>query len=465
MTITLLDTTTHALLDALGDLFAAIQMHLGSNDPESQRVVESMTDTVHSFARAAAVSVVRRVTGGREQLSDEELAEAASALGVVSEHLRLRGLAAGWPSVELDDDALMDAFESASRFLRKTALEEFEVLANCAPTDAGEWEIAWERVPPARAHLELFDDLMSAVEAVGHEHPLAALELEASGWWFVRDSLRDGMDDAGLERQAAREMEWVNADRRLLSFGETLLGVALTSDIGAALGRKQERLARGLRRSRPALYEVVERRGEETVLRSLLGRGSHARIIEYDPGAPYDAGWLAFGRVIALRGLPSVRSPGMEFVKPPQPEMGKRLAAGCRRLERDGVPRAAALEVVLARDVLRRRVPNAVAPAMDAKDARETLSGLLTELRAANLVARRHAKGVTDGTWGDSAGEYTDPTGTRWAVSPDVDAPVRAWLEALRRYAEANEWVAGDEPPSPRSKHPTRVLKFRGRSG
>jgi hypothetical protein len=155
----------------------------------------------------------------------------------------------------------------------------------------------------------------------------------------------------------------------------------------------------------------------------------------------------------------------MEFVKTRRPDMGRRLAAGCRRLEREGVPRGAALEVVLERDMLERWVPHAVMPAMDAQDARETLSDLLTELREVKLIARAVGRGT-----GGSAADFIDPAGKGWTLSPQVDLPVRAWMEALKRFSESEKWPVDDdrppEPPPPilssrQRRVETRVLKFR----
>jgi hypothetical protein len=327
-----------------------------------------------------------------------------------------------------------EAFAEAASVIREVGLEEFEVSCYLGRGQAGIAELFIYPRSSESAHVALLEFLFNRAEGFAQSlEPLLAAERDASSWEFSRWSTSSARGRGSGEElefsQGVREQEYSLVDRRTIALGDSVMGEILKDTSFAELFPRQRRMAQALVDSVVGVFECVVLEGTRATFRSMHdGRTYH--VHEHMDPMVYSPGWIGAGRLFPFDGDLYLRSPGMLFSHPDDPE---RLRAAVDALNdvRGTLPRALALEAFISSEVLDVSVPRAVKPARSRADAREALA-VLSEILAGAEPDREivpdEAVGVGDGESEEDAVEYV-------AIEPD--ATLEGFMAALAEQAAA----------------------------
>jgi hypothetical protein len=299
---------------------------------------------------------------------------------------------------EVDNELL----ELTSELIHEAALESHDHEATLGFREEDDTIVlACSPLPPVEARVRLLELVFRFVEAAVARDPLLAMEREASAWWIERWTRDTGTAEDADVRTMVRGEEFSLVEHATLRDGRPVLQALLKYGELDVLPPRQRKLAEQLWRSVAGVWTVRER-DEDGAVYVWKTDDTVFRVRE-DPGADYDAGDAAIGRLIPLGDDTWMRSPGMEILAQP----GDEWVAGVSRAFADAIPARvpdavmveAALTVAAGGGDLPRRVP----PARSASEARTVLADALRilqergfaraideEARLLGMVAHRH---------------------------------------------------------------------------
>ncbi|MBV9774211.1 MAG: hypothetical protein JO040_09695, partial [Gemmatimonadetes bacterium] len=282
--------------------------------------------------------------------------------------------------------------------------------------------------------------LYDRLEAWVEEEDLLSLERTASSWWFSRwcppRPMRGGEFAQGVREQEFSLVEWP-----LASLERT--AVECLAEEGE-LPPRQQHLAEQLRESFVGVWEVRATDDVDTLLASPLD-GRTYPVREHAPEVGYRVGAVAMGRLIPFGDGTYLRSPGMLFTGPAEPEFARPLA-GVLEKAPQSLPPAAVLEAVVSRVFGQADVPREVKPARNAKEAKELLAELRPLLEEAGMARRITLDELA-------------PEVDRSQLSPDaelydyeLDTVLYEWIQALGEMARGTESGGKRAPKSTKGK-------------
>jgi hypothetical protein len=327
-----------------------------------------------------------------------------------------------------------EAFAEAASVIREVGLEEFEVSCYLGSGQAGIAELFIYPRSSESAHVALLEFLFNRAEGFAQSlDPLLAAERDASSWEFSRWSTSSARGRGSGEEvefsQSVREQEYSLVDRRTIALGDSVMGEILKDPSFAELFPRQRRMAQALVDSVAGVFECVALEGTHATFRSMHD-GRTYRVHEHMDPIVYSPGWIGAGRLLPFDGDLYLRSPGMLFSHPDDPE---RLRAAVDALNdfRGTLPRALALEGFISSEVLNVSVPRAMKPARSRTEAREALAALAQIL----ADAEQDREVVPDEAVGVGDGEAEEDTMADGAIR--LDATLEGFMAALAKQAVA----------------------------
>lgn len=286
------------------------------------------------------------------------------------------------------------AFDDATFVVREVGLEEFDVSCDLSTSHDGTVELSTYALTPESAHVSLLEFLFHRAESAMFDlHPLLAAERDASSWEFSRWSVapppgRGATAMAAFARHV-REQEYSLAERRTIALGVSLMGELATDEGFAELFPRQHRMAATLAGSFVDVFECIALHGSRATLRS-LSNGRKYQVHEHMEPIEYSRGWIAAGRLYPFEGEVHLRSPGMIFFQPEDPEF---LTAAVRTLAsaHGTLAPGLALEQFISSVVFDVSVPRVMKPARSRADARDILAeirGVIAEAEVERSIER-----------------------------------------------------------------------------
>lgn len=178
------------------------------------------------------------------------------------------------------------------------------------------------------------------------------------------------------------------------------------------------------------VFEVLERQGENVVLRD-LNSGNSLRVHEHSDEMTYGAGGIALGRLLPFGGKQHLRSPGMVFIEPVPGSRSQDLAEGLTSLTNAGMPAGVAIEGLITQ-LHGTRVPRDVPAATSASEAERLSYHLAERAEAAGLATRPPLDDVPP-----DMRKLATAGPSRRVVGLNLDWTLAEWMQRLRHVAEA----------------------------
>ena len=279
-----------------------------------------------------------------------------------------------------------EAFDEAASLIMEVGLEEFDAICRLDTERDGSPRLVVQPRSAERAHVALLDYLFDRAEsAASYMAPLVAVERDASWWEFSRWSAsppagRQWRAEADFTR-GVREQEYSLADHPSASLGTSVLEEIANDEGFGALFPRQHRMAAALVESFVDVFECLAIDGHRSTLRSLRD-GRVYTVQEHSEPSVYEANWIGLGRLLPFRDETYLRSPGMIFVKPDDPNLAGAVTQAFGDMSRT-LPPAVALEAVISAIVFGVSVPRTVKPTRSKADARAMLATIIVLLGAA----------------------------------------------------------------------------------
>jgi hypothetical protein len=224
----------------------------------------------------------------------------------------------------------------------------------------------------------------------------------------------------------------------MLSLRDVTLAAAAARDLpDKALTPRQGALLEGAGRSVCGVFVVRQRRGPMTLLQD-IDSGVRYEIREHNMEAEYGEGSAVTGRLIPIREIGWIRSPGSIISSQASDQTLSFLTRALRR-RRDNY-RSIVIEMLNA--VLRGEKPRRfVQPAPSREMAAET-SNDFAELMLTEGLGRQDTAASAPGREAVSELGAPDLASNFDAVDIEVDEVIKGWLLALREQAEftPNRW-------------------------
>ncbi|HEX8429633.1 MAG TPA: hypothetical protein VF625_00030 [Longimicrobium sp.] len=341
---------------------------------------------------------------------------------------------------EVDNELL----ELTSELINEAALESHDHEAGLGFREEDETIVlAVSPLPPGEARIRLLGLVFRFVEAAVARDPLLAMEREASAWWIERwtpELTREDEDDVPV---MVREEEFSLVERATLRDSRPVLQALLKYGELDVLPPRQRKLAEQLWRSVAGVWTVRERDEDGAVFEWKID-DTVFRVIE-DPGADYQPGDAAIGRLIPLGAGEWMRSPGMVILAVPGDEWVDEVSRAFADAIPARIPDGVVVEAALTRSLGGGEGPRRIPPARSATEARTVLAdayrilherGLARPLdedeRLVGMVAHRH------------------PT-ARPPIDFATDTVVSEWLTALAEMGRKG--TGGSKSKSKKRRH------------
>lgn len=335
------------------------------------------------------------------------------------------------------------AMEDAASLIQEVGLEEFDASCILLATRNDVSRLFVYEHAPESAHISLLEYLFDRAESVIREtNPLLELEREASAWEFECWSAAPppGLHGtAGSFPRGVREQEYTFAERQTVTLGTSFMHEVAVDDGFGAIHPRQQRLAASLVASSVDVLECLGMTGQRVTLRSLRDGRTYDVHEHMDPIA-YEPGWVGAGRLLLVPGQGFLRSPGMIFIRPEDPEWLQTAVKAMDESHHTLAP-ALALEALIA-DMFAVPVPRVVKPAESRASARDLLA--LFELALFEADVEREMEG-------------------REAV--ELDATLTGFAAALEQQAMAGGASRDRSKARAKKKKATKHGRKRGKRG
>lgn len=359
----------------------ATRVFLSRPERLSEDALEQASELMEG-ARDLARGVVLRALDHADAPS---VAEVRASAGAQVEVLRDLAEAAAPSLVPASPDAVpADALGEAAALLLVAGLEHAEHDALLATEPEQGLVLVTGPVTRARCFVQLLEPLYDWIEEWVLDDELLSFERAAARWWFAQWTPPRRGDEHEFAR-GVREQEFALVARPFLGLDDRT-AVEFLADAGELddFPPKQRHLAVQLAESVPGLWEVVERDGDRTVLRSPLD-GERFTVVEHAPEHGYVPGMLAAGRLIPFGDGTWLRSPGTVFLAEPEAGSAREFAEVVLGESID-VPPEARIEMLITTAAARTPLPRTPRPAPGVREAAEILERLRVALLEAGLA-------------------------------------------------------------------------------